>query len=113
MVNGHSANQKNGEENGGGSGRVRNDTTGSLDEGECHVDPYYQKKHLNTQECGKVNVDIGEFDSMTESRLLVLYTGGTIGMRKVDGSKENIDLLMIIIMIFFIYFSQNVFYFDL
>ena len=48
------------------------------------LDPSYQPKVLNE---GPVKVDVGEFDSQTESRLLVLYTGGTIGMKSQDGGE--------------------------
>ena len=56
----------------------------------CLVDPYYQPKHLRQKlhkDLGKVSVDL---ESQNETRLLVLYTGGTIGMKtNSDGGKGN------------------------
>ena len=66
-----------------GTERARYD---SVNDADCHVDPYYQKKLLRS-DSGKIAADVEEFDAEKESRILVLYTGGTIGMRSLDGGK--------------------------
>ena len=49
------------------------------------VDPFYTERRLR-RDLAKLD-DVGEFDALKESRLLVLYTGGTIGMKSQDGGK--------------------------
>ena len=55
----------------------------------CHVDPFYQRKLLRSEACAKIDVDVGNSDTERESRLLVLYAGGTIGMRNIDGGNGH------------------------
>jgi len=48
------------------------------------IDPNYQPKHLRKDSCADMG-EMGEFQSESESRILVLYTGGTIGMKNING----------------------------
>ena len=60
----------------------------------CLVDPYYEPKHLRQKLSNLANVS-GELDGQSETRLLVLYTGGTIGMKtNSDGGKFSSPLVM-------------------
>ena len=53
----------------------------------CLVDPYYEPKHLRQKLADLTKVTV-ELDGQNETRLLVLYTGGTIGMKtNSDGGK--------------------------
>ena len=60
----------------------------------CLVDPYYEPKHLRQKLSNLAQVS-GELDGQSETRLLVLYTGGTIGMKtNSDGGKFSSPLVM-------------------
>ena len=58
------------------------------------MDPYYQPKHLR-QKLSNLAQVAGELDGQIETRLLVLYTGGTIGMKtNSDGGKFASSLMV-------------------
>ena len=60
----------------------------------CLVDPYYEPKHLR-QKLSNLSQVSGELDGQGETRLLVLYTGGTIGMKtNSDGGKFASSLML-------------------
>ena len=64
--------------------QLKSGRTSTICEETCSVDPYYEPKTLKQS----YSIDAVKFDSAkNESRLLVLYTGGTIGMRNLDGGK--------------------------
>ena len=58
-----------------------------------HVDPSYKPKVLKLQ---GTSIDADEFSVKSKARakdyakVLVLYTGGTIGMKSIDGGKQKI-----------------------
>ena len=52
-----------------------------------HVDPSYEPKLLKAYNVSVDSEDI-EFEASNESRILVLYTGGTIGMRVHGGGMD-------------------------
>ena len=75
----------------------RRDSVLQLNNG-FYVDPYYQPKQFYNDDAASSDViddlhclehicpDV-ELDSELYKRVLVLYTGGTIGMHTVDGGK--------------------------
>ena len=61
----------------------------SLISSGVHMDPYYQPKYVREGDCAKIK-DVAKFTSEKESRVLVLYTGGTIGMKNTNGGKQHL-----------------------
>ena len=77
--------------------QLKKGRTSTICEETCTVDPYYEPKTLKQS---YVNIDAGKFDSVkNESHLLVLYTGGTIGMRNIDGGKWSTQYIFCILIV--------------
>ena len=51
------------------------------------IDPSYRHKHLRRS---GTSTEADEFNPDRETRVLVLYTGGTIGMKVHDGGEIHI-----------------------